>query len=109
MFRLTSRDLIWLIIAVVVGAALFGTRSERQNAKRAATRQASDEELAVINRYKAAKTEFEVHAGRRSGSGVWPSADEYCAAIERFAQAAEARDDLEASGFETETHSDRKH
>jgi hypothetical protein len=53
-------------------------------------------ELEAINaRYKAAKGEFESHVSRNYGSGIWPSADEYCAAIERFAEAAEAHDDLE--------------
>jgi hypothetical protein len=46
-------------------------------------------------RYEAAKGEFDFHVKRTSGSGVWPLADEYCGAVERFAQATEARDDLE--------------
>jgi len=47
-------------------------------------------------RYEAAKGEFEFHANRRYGTGPGWSPEEICGAIERFAQAAEARDDLEA-------------
>jgi hypothetical protein len=96
MFRFTIRDLRWLIVAVIVGAALFVTRSERPNGRRTATRGNSDEELEAIKvRYKAAKGEFDFHATRMEGTGPGWSADEICAAIERFAEAAEARDDLE--------------
>lgn len=97
MFRFTIRDLLWLIVAVVVGAALFGTRSERENGRPTAMRRVSDEELEVINvRYKAAKGEFDYHATLMYSTGPGWSTDHICGVIERFAQAAEARDDLEA-------------
>ncbi len=97
MFRFTIRDVLWLVVVVVAGAAMFVMYSRGENGRRTATRRASDQELEAINvRYKAAKGEFDFHVSRNRGTGIWPSADEYCAAIERFAQAAEARDDLEA-------------
>ena len=97
MFRPTIRDLLWLIVAVVVGAALFGTRSQRDNGRWTATRRASDEELEAIRvRYEAAKGEFDYHATRMYGTGPGWSADQICEVIERFAEAAEARNDLEA-------------
>jgi hypothetical protein len=98
MFRFTIRDFAWLmLVVVVVGAAMFGTRSRGENGQRTATRRASDQELEAINvRYKAAKGEFRFHSTRMYSTGPGWSADEICDAIERFAQAAEARDDLEA-------------
>jgi hypothetical protein len=97
MFRFTIRDWLWLIVVVVVGAILCVIPSRRGNGRRTATRRVSEQELETIRaRYEAAKGEFDFHAARTLGSGVWPSADEYCSAIERFAQAAEARDNLEA-------------
>ena len=97
MFRFTIRDLLWLMVVVVVGATLFVMPSRRENGRRTATQRASDQELEAISvRYKAAKGEFEFHETRRYGSGPGWSASEICDAIERFAQAAEARDDLEA-------------
>src|SRR5437879_3800409 len=96
MFRFTIRDWLWLMVVVVVGATLFVIPSPRENGQRTARRRASDQELEAISvRYKAGKAEFEYHASRWGGSGPGWSVDEECAAIERFALAAEARDDLE--------------
>jgi hypothetical protein len=97
MFRFTIRDWLWLMAVVVVGAIVFVIPSQRENAERTAPRPVSEQEFEAISvRYEAAKGEFDSHVARNRGSGIWPSADEYCAAIERYAQAAEARDDLEA-------------
>ena len=97
MFRLTIRDGLWLVVAVVVPATVFVMSSRRENGRSFVTRGASPQELETIKvRYKAAKGAFDAHASRVSGSGIWPSADEYCGAVERFAQATEASDDLEA-------------
>ncbi len=97
MFRFTIRDLLWLIMAVVVGTTLFAMPSRRETYPPSITRRASDEELEAINvRYQAAKGEFRFHSTRMYNTGPGWSADEICAAIERFAQAAEAREDLEA-------------
>ena len=97
MLRFTIRDWLWLMMAVVVGATVFAMPSRRENDRRPITRRASEQELEAINvRYEAAKGEFELHATRRHGSGPGSSQREICGAIERFAQAAEARDDLEA-------------
>ena len=97
MFRFTYRDGAWLIVAVGVGATLFVMPLRRENGRRTATRPVSEQELEAVNvRYEAAKSLFDQHVARTRGSGVWPTADEYCAAIERYAQAAEARDHLEA-------------
>jgi hypothetical protein len=85
------------MVVVIVGATLFVMPSRRENDRRSITRRPSEQDLEAIDaRYKAAKGEFDSHVSRNRGSGIWPSADEYCAAIERFAGAAEARDDLEA-------------
>ena len=97
MFRFTIRDGLWLVVAVGVVATVFVMSSIRENGRSFATRRAPQQELETIKmRYKAAKGEFDFHVARTSGSGIWPSADEYCGAVERFAQATEARDDLEA-------------
>src|SRR5262245_43024621 len=97
MFRFTIRDGLWLVVAVVVPATVFVMSSWRENGRGFVTRRAAPQELETIKvRYEAAKGEFDFHVGRTSGSRVWPSADEYCSAVERFAQATEARDDLEA-------------
>jgi len=97
MIRFTIRDGLWLVVAVVVPATVFVMSSRRENGRSFVTRRASRQELETIKvRYEAAKGEFDSHASRTSGSGIWPSADEYCGAVERFAQATEARDDLEA-------------
>jgi hypothetical protein len=97
MFRFTIRDWLWLTAVVVVGATVFAMPSQRENDRRPITRRASEQEMATINvRYEAAKGEFEWHTGRTRGTGIFPSADERCDAIERFAKAAEARNDLEA-------------
>jgi len=97
MFHFTIRDGLWLMVVVVVAATLFVMPSRRENGRRTAMPRLSEQELEAISvRYRAAKGEFEYHASRTRGTGIFPSADEYCAAIERFAQAAEARDDLEA-------------
>lgn len=97
MFRFTIRDGLWLVLAVVVPATVFVMSARRENGRNFVTRRASLQELEAIKvRYEAAKGEFDFHVSRNLGSGIWPSADEYCAAIERFAQATEARDDMEA-------------
>ena len=97
MFRYTIRDWLWLMVVVVVGVTMSVMPSRRENLRWTTTRHVSEQELETIRvRYEAAKAQFDAHVARTRGSGTWPSADEYCAAIERFAQAAEARDDLEA-------------
>jgi hypothetical protein len=97
MFRFTIRDWLWLVVAVVVGTAVFVMPSRRENGRRTATRRVSDQELEAISvRYEAAKGEFKSHATRMYHTGPGWSSDEICGAIERFAQATEARDDLEA-------------
>jgi hypothetical protein len=95
--RFTVRDLLWLITAVVVGVTVFALPSRSANDPRPITRRTSDQELEAINaRYKAAKEEFQFHATGVHGSGRPWSTDHICDVIERFALAAEARDDLEA-------------
>ena len=101
MFHFTIRDGLWLMV-VVVGAAVFVTRSGRENDRRAVMRRASEQELEAIGaRYKAAKAEFEWHVTRWHSPGSerafeyrW-SIDGTCSAIERFAYAAETSSDLE--------------
>ena len=102
MFRFTIRDILWLTVVVVVGAAVFVTRSGRENDLKVATQRASEQELEAIRaRYKAAKGEFEWHVTRWHSPGSerafeyrW-SVDQTCGAIERFAQATEMSNDLE--------------
>jgi hypothetical protein len=97
MVRFTIRDLLWLITALIVGMTVFALPSRRETDPRPITRRTSDQELEAINaRYKAAKEEFQFHATRVFGSGRAWSTDHICNVIERFAQAAEARVDLEA-------------
>lgn len=97
MFRCTVRDGVWLLLAIVVGAILFLMPWRREMSRQQELRHVSEPERETLRvRYEAAKGEFDFHVARTMGSGVWPSADEYCAAVERFADAAEARDDLEA-------------
>src|SRR5262245_30396456 len=96
-FRFTIRDALWLTVVLVMGTAIFVTRSARENDRRSATLRASDQELEAINaRYKAARGEFEWQDTRwhSSGSGRW-SVSDACDAIERFAHATETRNDLE--------------
>jgi hypothetical protein len=102
--RLTIRDLVWLMVVVVVGAAVFVTRSGRENDRVAVTRRASEQELVAIqDRYKSAKAEFEFHVTRwhspppperASGLYHWP-VDDTCGAIERLAYSTQAINDLE--------------
>lgn len=96
MYRFTLRDLLWLLVVVVV--ALIGFVMPSQSGRRpTATQPTSERDPESIRvRYEAAKGEFDFHVARTIGSGVFPSADEYCAATERFADTAEVRDDLEA-------------
>lgn len=104
MFRFTIRDVLWLTVVVVVGAAVLVTRSGRESDRRAVTRRASAQELeAIRDRYKAAKLEFEFHVTRwhspppperAFGFYHWP-VDDTCGAIERLAYATEACNDLE--------------
>lgn len=97
MFRFTIRDWLWLMVAVGVGATLLMMPSRMESVRRTATRPVSEQELEAIQvRYEAAKAQFDAHVACNRGSGIWPTAEEYCAAIERYAQAAEARDVLEA-------------
>jgi len=96
MFRYTIRDWLWLMVVVVVGVTMSVMPSRRENLRWTTTRHVSEQELETIRvRYEAAKAQFDAHVARTRGSGTWPSADEYCAAIERFALATETRDDLE--------------
>jgi len=96
MHRFTIRDLAWLMVVVVVGAAVFVTRSGRENDRRAVMRRASEQELVAIGaRYRAAKGEFEWYATHRDLAGVRWLIDYGCNAIERFAYATETGNDLE--------------
>jgi hypothetical protein len=104
MFRFSIRDVLWLMVVVGLGVAVWFERSAQENDRRAATRRASDQELAAISaRYKAAKGEFEWrvtswHASRPERpdhySYTW-LVDGTCGAIERFAHATEISNDLE--------------
>lgn len=97
MFRFTIRDWSWLIVTVVVGVTVSLIPSRRENHWRPMTRRPLEQELEAINvRYKSGKSEFEFHVNRKYGTGPGWSSSEICATIERFAQAAEARDDLAA-------------
>lgn len=97
MFRFTVRDGVWLLLVIVVGAILLVMPLRRKIGRQKALRHVSEPERETIRvRYEAAKGEFDFHVARNRGSGIWPSAGEYCASVERFADAAEARDDLEA-------------
>lgn len=102
MFRFTIRDLVWLIVVVVVGTAAFVTRSGRENDRLAVMRRASEQELVAIrDRYRAAKGEFDFHMTlwhspppERAFGHYW-SVDDTCGAMERLAFATEASNDLE--------------
>lgn len=102
MLRFSIRDVLWLTIVIVAGAAAFVTRSGRKNDLQAVAQRASQQELTAIrDRYKTAKGEFEWHVTRwhLPGSGrpfeyPW-SVESTCGAIERFAYAAETCNDLE--------------
>src|SRR4051794_7912721 len=104
MLRFTIRDLVWLMVVITVGAAAFVTRLGRENDRQAVMRRASEQELVAIgDRYKAAKGEFDFHVTRwhsppsperAFGFYHWP-VDDTCGAIERLACATEASNDLE--------------
>jgi hypothetical protein len=102
MCRFTIRDVLWLTVVVVVGAAVLVTRSRRESDRLAVMRRASEQELAAIrDRYQAAKGEFEWYVKRWHSPGSerafehpW-SIEQTCGAIERFAQATESCNDLE--------------
>jgi hypothetical protein len=95
MLRFTIRDLVWLMVVVVVGAAVFVTRSGRESDRRAVMRRASEQELEAIGaRYRAAKGEFEWYVTHRDFAGVRWSVYTGCDAIERFAHATETSKDL---------------
>jgi hypothetical protein len=102
MFRFSIRDVLWLTVVVVVGAAVFVTRSGQENDRQAATHRASEQELEAIRaRYRSAKGEFEWHVTRWHSPGSerafeyrW-SVENTCAAVERFAHATKVCNDLE--------------
>lgn len=102
MLRFTVRDLLWLAVVIVVGAAVLVTRSGREQERQAVIQRASQQELEAIGaRYKVAKGEFEFHVARwhsppprAHGFYHW-SVDETCGAIERLAYASEASNALE--------------
>ena len=86
MFRFTKRDALWLIAALLVPAAVFVMPSRRESRRPTPTRLAAEQDMEAIRaRYAAARGEFDYHVARTIGSGVWPTADQYCASIERFA------------------------
>jgi hypothetical protein len=96
MLRITIRDLVWLMVVVVVGTAVFVTRSGRESDRRAVMRRASEQELEAIGaRYRAAKGEFEWYASQRDLANTRWSIDDACSAIERFALETETINDLE--------------
>jgi hypothetical protein len=93
MFRFTIRDGLWLIVAVIVGTTVFVMPWPRGNGGRTATRRVSEQDLEAIKiRYEAAKKEFEYY----SSPYLQHRFIDECDVLERFAEAAEARDDLEA-------------
>jgi hypothetical protein len=97
MFRFTTRDWFWLMAVVVVGAIIFVMPSQQEDDRLPSTRRSSEQELEAIGvRYKAAKGEFDFHTTRLYGTGPGWSAQEVCEVIEHYAEAAEARNDLEA-------------
>jgi hypothetical protein len=97
MIRFTTGDWLWLMVVVLVGAILFVMPSRRGNGRPTAAPRVSEQELeTILLRYEAAKGEFEFHSTRTHGTGPGWSAEEVCGAIERFAEASQARDDLEA-------------
>ena len=104
MLGFTIRDVLWFMVVVAIGVAVWFERSAQENDRRAATRRASDQELEAIGaRYRAAKLEFEFHVTRwhspppperAFGFYHWP-VDDTCGAIERLAYASDASNDLE--------------
>jgi len=102
MCRITIRNVLWLTVVVGMGVAVWFERSAQDSDRRVAIHRASEQELEAIRaRYKAAKGEFEFHVKRwhspppeRVGFYHWPVNDT-CGAIERFAYASDASNDLE--------------
>jgi hypothetical protein len=90
LFRFTIRDLVLITVIVALVGALLIERHERRNERLVTVNWTSEEEREwAKEKFKAAKSEFEQYEGRRRGTGVSPSMDEICSAIERYAQAAE--------------------
>src|SRR5690349_21243415 len=97
MTRFNHRDWLWLVAAIVVGVAAFIASRRPTNDRPLMLRPTSEEDAKTLEvRYEAAKAEFQFHATRLYGTGPGWSSDEICNAIERFALAAEAREDLES-------------
>jgi hypothetical protein len=102
MLRFTIRDVIWLVVVVAVGVAVWFERSGQDRDRQAAVRRASDQELAAISaRYKAAKAQFDWLVTRWHSPGSertleyrWPI-DDTCGGIERLTYATETCNDLE--------------
>jgi hypothetical protein len=96
--RFTIRDAIWLTAVIIMGVAVFLTRSARENDRRTVVHRATEQEIVAGNmRYKAAKGGFESQISHwNSYHPARYSYDTACDAIERFAHAAELKNDPES-------------
>jgi len=109
MIRFTIRDAIWLVAVIIMGVAVFLTRSAREKDRRTVVHRATEQENEAGNmRYKAAKDGLESQLNLLNSARAPFGSDHYlylgsCDAIERFAHATELKNDPESKAKDLAT------